>query len=67
MVYSLTESVDATHAGTRVPTLVIDTCFLTRTVIVRHTLRPTSNVRIAKVVWQTGAGADAVALFAHRV
>ena len=56
MVGHRTLSIDTTDPRAGVNTVLVDTSFSCRTLIVHQTLRPTLNIRVASVVSNTPAG-----------
>lgn len=67
MIDNATFGIRTAYTGTWVAAFVIQTGLVALTIIVGDTFGPTTTVRIAKVVWQTGAGTSSIALFAHSV
>ena len=59
--------VNAAYTGTRINTVLVDACFVPRTLRIDCTLRLALNIRIANVVPDTGTRGGIAALRAHGV
>ena len=67
MIGHITGGVRATNARTRVNTVLINTCFISRTLWVNHTFRLAFNVWIAYVIADARARCGCSAFRAFRV
>ena len=67
VTHCVANSIDTTHSGAGIDTLVVDTGSLARTVSVENTLRPAGKVRVAEVASNAGTGTGPLAGSALRI